>query len=918
MPVQWAILEGSPTDASPETIDGIPGDTIDTVLDRRLERLVLEVFFRQHSIFDFPVGILLRRAGTTEDTTRCKASAFEPPPICVHDERRFTPDDTIRLHDPDLTVGLPGDILDPEISTAELDLVWESLRSNISTRVQVFGCNDCQPPPYVSFLTVRTPEVGPAILNIGRFVDANGNPTARRYWYHADVRFPRFGPGETEEDVLCRRPEDIPVAWMPFIFVADRVWTKAADPRDLFLAQAVARTLFLSEGNGLDDDQNGVFDAFCDPLENPEAAPRTLMRLNTPSRRLTGLQAERVRLFSQKYRATGRRQALSCLLTPEFCPPMIGPPPPPAEPGPVQGGIAYDSIDELSEGLDIVTVEIAENREQSTTSLSHELRRPIPFLIRPADFVVFADLDSNPSTGGDASLLGFSIPFSGAELVTRTRVLPNTGSGRVAVPTVWKFDGANLTEVMDPGIVAEVRPILDNESGRHLRDRVSIELPNGVRGPAGPLIRLAALTISQNGELDWLPDGAQQGEATGWSLAGPPLSHVEIDDGFGPLGSTIRIRLVDYSRDATVRLVLDGHVVGTGRTDASGQALIDVAIPLNTRPGANVIFVRTEVEPGRFLDAGSGILPVTCGNVVTFDADQAAAVLPRGVDISGNRLQDLGVRLTGRSGSTGSPGVFTNEEAPPPAETDDLFPVTGNFITTLPHPGDPDRSDFGSICADFVDPVSHLPRTVGFTQVTFLDVEDSIGRLTAFSGPGCTGSVIDVATTTENGTLDNQENGNRETLFVGAPGSSLAIASIGIEFGGPADSAAVDHLCFEFTGTAVEISSDRGGEVFNLAPAVPFPVQLHATNEAESPFLGRFIQFAVLRADDPYRHDVRILSQRDVRLPAHGVVSRGVSYTIPTRYGSRHLGERLTFGQMLATRAGIVLARTTETVLIVP
>src|SRR5262249_47313233 len=143
---------------------------------------------------------------------------------------------------------------------------------------------------------------------------------------------------------------------------------------------------------------------------------------------------------------------------------------------------------------------------------------------------------------------------------------------------------------------------------------------------------------------------------------------------------------------------------------------------------------------------------------------------------------------------------FTNRQGPPGSETDDLIPVSGpNFATTLSDPGDLNSSDYGAICVDFVDPILHLPRTVEYAEVWFLDVEDSIGRLGAFPATGCSGHRIQVAETTEDGDK------SQVRVSVGAVGSGAEIGSMLIEFGDSSDSAAVDQLCFEFTGSRVTI-----------------------------------------------------------------------------------------------------------------
>jgi hypothetical protein len=84
------------------------------------------------------------------------------------------------------------------------------------------------------------------------------------------------------------------------------------------------------------------------------------------------------------------------------------------------------------------------------------------------EYVVLADLDHDPTTGASAEdasdLLGMSVAFKGAELITRVSALGIlTGApGSEALdrvvpkPTLWKFQGGSFVKIDDPSIAARL------------------------------------------------------------------------------------------------------------------------------------------------------------------------------------------------------------------------------------------------------------------------------------------------------------------------------------------------------------------------------------------------------------------------------------------------------------------------------
>src|SRR5262249_8770363 len=118
-------------------------------------------------------------------------------------------------------------------------------------------------------------------------------------------------------------------------------------------------------------------------------------------------------------------------------------------------------------------------------------------------YLLFVDLDNDPTTGGAPAKLGFSTAFEGAELVTRVVVEP----GRKATATVWTFAGTDFAEVKDPGIHASVDSAVDDETETPVFDVVTAEVPLDVVGKIAPSVRVQAIAEQGQGnaEFDILP-----------------------------------------------------------------------------------------------------------------------------------------------------------------------------------------------------------------------------------------------------------------------------------------------------------------------------------------------------------------------------------------------------------------------------
>lgn len=303
-----------------------------------------------------------------------------------------------------------------------------------------------------------------------------------------------------------------------------------------------------------------------------------------------------------------------------------------------------------------------------------------------------------------------------------------------------------------------------------------------------------------------------------------------------------------------------------------------------------------------------------CTNVVTFDTDAAGRAIAEGTDVSDGMLLDLGVKLDGRSRDNDSPGVFAIRQGPPGSETDDIVPVSGpNFVTTLADPDDMSSSDYGSICVDFIDPVTRRPRTVEYAEIWFLDVEDSVATIRAFDGPFCTGEVLFRTR------IEDQGDRSQSRSSVGAIFSGARIASMRVEFGDTSDSAGLDSLCFEPTPSTLSIDDGREpGEVIAVSPGGSVNLDVTVTNASPSRFPAVYELFLVRRPDDPDRKALRSLRKQNVSVPPGAPLSHSMAVTVPPAFGARHVGERFALCHSLASREGFVEDVLVQTIEIVP
>ncbi len=424
---------------------------------------------------------------------------------------------------------------------------------------------------------------GITAINLGHFVNEEGE-------VDDTVGLGLVDGNYINEQVRCELPTPVE-NYNPYLEAEGSVWVVDSsfiqDPDERTLAHELGHALFLAHGNGEDDEPDGRFDEECDPDEFEFADPETLMTQS-------GISDSKD--ISQLQRITARAVA-RVHVGAQVDPPSV------LIPGDVIGDSIFDQIQEVSDdSVDLTSLKVVENTVAETTFFSHELLGLIS--LPNHQFLVFADLDNDPATGGEPSTLGFPTNFQGAELVTRVQVtqpvpiLPENSSASNILPfstigTVWRFEAGAFQIVNDPEIRAEVNRVTESETGQPLYDVVSIRMPNSVRGATTVPLRIQALAESANGELDRLPDEPIDGNNGNnlISLIPPEFPVCRVTPDSVPAGRIATVEASDLIPNRTAKVFLGDRMIATPQIDGEGNVDTNVIIPSNAREGSRLVTV---------------------------------------------------------------------------------------------------------------------------------------------------------------------------------------------------------------------------------------------------------------------------------------------------------------------------------------
>ncbi len=261
---------------------------------------------------------------------------------------------------------------------------------------------------------------------------------------------------------------------------------------------------------------------------------------------------------------------------------------------------ARDDVDVPA--VDLTILGAQEPDDRSETIFAHRVAGDVPRSLTRATvfkYLVFADLDNNPATGGTPSSLGFATAFHGAELVSLVQVTPiiidNSVAGFTTDATVWIFSSGAFVRSSDPGISAALeaeQTIGDATDGRSTTEvgptTVVIHIPNSVRGPRSASYRVQAKTILEVGGIvsatDVLDESADElGEIIHTAFPVFPVCSVTPDPAAAL--SEVTASATGLLPNQPLEVLLGTIEVARGVTDATGAATLTFQLP--AVPGGN-------------------------------------------------------------------------------------------------------------------------------------------------------------------------------------------------------------------------------------------------------------------------------------------------------------------------------------------
>ena len=461
--------------------------------------------------------------------------------------------------------GVEGDILAPSFDHSELSELdsaitsckkaWEKLEDRFETNFEgIIG------------------------INIRRFVKPNGTPT--------DL----LGIGTSVHTVLagtdkCEVPSthtdyDPLMSNDGWVVVVDNSFTSQSDPFDSVLAHELGHVLFLGHGNGMDDPTgnpprvNERFDTFCDRQEDVNADPPTLMKPISPvPDHLTELQRTSARAVARvtvggTILQTGELQD-SYIISDEVSDRV--------------GDVRDPSVDLRSLGIHYNTI-------KGVTIISYRLVGHLPQHPNHR-FLVFVDVDANPSTGGNLASLGYQTQFKGAEFVTEVVVKSEEGKTKPLItPAVWTYRSGKFVKLPpDPRIKADITTAILGHTGKFAYDVVSLQLPQGFVNPRPEKVRFQASAERIGGAIDRLPDKEEYGRLIRLTKPQFPSCRA-IPDASQP-GAQLSIETTGFLPQLSAEIYFDHEPIGKGTVDDKGKLSVQVRVPTSAQEGLHLIVV---------------------------------------------------------------------------------------------------------------------------------------------------------------------------------------------------------------------------------------------------------------------------------------------------------------------------------------
>ncbi|MDH3640653.1 MAG: hypothetical protein OES38_01055 [Gammaproteobacteria bacterium] len=411
---------------------------------------------------------------------------------------------------------------------------------------------------------------GIIVVNIRNFVAPSGgmSPVQGIQTFGTNLNCSEFS---TLAQSVCLDPQNYPSNAGAAVVIRDNSTRLQFEPHENTLAHELGHALFLGHGNGLDDDGDNKVDECCDNDEDPDLPPESLMCPSCGSEVVT-----------QHQRDFARQVALQT-------PGSVIDPPAVLKPSNVVSDQRVDTRHDTNDpGLDLVWMGMSENSATGVSLFTLKLFGLIPKNAN-YNYIVYVDLDDNPTTGAAPSDLGYQTTFKGVSLIIDVKVKASVKGIPIETQTVL-YVARNSEWVKESGSASTfVGAAVEAETRNRLFDSINTMIKTGVIGVAGHQVAVRAEAIDRDSEqIDILPDKT---EHTTLFMKPPEYSRCAVEPTQVKPGEVIVVEAVDLIPQQVAHVLLGDKLMAEAKIDEKGAARMQFRIPRETRVGIRLITV---------------------------------------------------------------------------------------------------------------------------------------------------------------------------------------------------------------------------------------------------------------------------------------------------------------------------------------